>query len=418
MPNLVDLCNGRYPVGLFYFTKDLHTDEGIKQAFETGADFFVSVESSEQFLGLCEKYHMGVISVSNIAPMWWGGDGNNAGGYAKLFPIEKLDEIKKVYPKSPALWGDYPVDEPNSKDFAHIDKIVKRYKELFADKLPFINLYPNYASIPKNTGEEVVSQLGNMSYAEHIDQYIREIDLPYICFDYYPYTGVNVFATYLENLDIVAKACLKSNKEMWVIIQTGAWKAEDLLDAYQLDWQVYLCLAYGAKAIIHASYSKGWWDETTSCVNLKGEKNPTYDYTKDINSALHSPLGSVFLEYDYIYTGVYGDIDFSDSRIKPQLEKQNSYVKPSNLPDIKINSDKAIVVGYFKKGDSYAVMAVNSHDPFDGSVAANVKLETRGEKHINIRGGKKTSGFVNSSGDHSVVELTIGSGQGVFVTFE
>jgi len=395
MSMLVDLCKGRYPVGLFYFAKELWTDEGVKQAAETGADFFVAVESSEPFVSLCEKYGMGILSTSNATPMWWGGDGENAGGYANQFPLERLDEVKKVYPKSPAIWGDYLVDEPNSKDFLHIDKVAKRYKELFPDKLPFINLYPNYASIPKNTGEEVISQLGNMSYAEHIGQYVKEIDLPYICFDYYPFTGV--FATYLDNLDIVARACRDSDKEMWVIIQTGAWKAKDILDAYQLDWQVYLCLAYGAKSIIHASYSKGWWDETTSCVNLAGEKNPTYEYAKNINSVLHSSsIGSEFLKYDYVYTGVYGDINSSDERIKPQLEKQNKSEKPKNFPDIKIESDKAVVAGYFKKDDQFAFMVVNSHNPFDSSVIANVKLEMNDKK----------------------VELTLESGQGKFVIFD
>ena len=395
MRSLVDLCKGRYPIGLFYFDKALWTDEGVGQAAATGADFIMAVESSEPFVSLCEKYGLGIISTSNMTPMWWGGDGENAGGYQKAFPLERLSEIAKTYPKSPAIWGDYPVDEPNSKDFDHIDKVVKRYMEIFPSKLPFINLYPNYASIPKNTGEEVISQLGNMSYAEHIDQYVREVGLPYICFDYYPYTNASIFAKYLENLDIVARACRDSNKEMWVIIQTGAWKAEDILDAYQLDWQVYMCLAYGAKAIIHASYSKGWWDETTSCVNLKGEKNPTYEYAKSINSALRSPLGEKFLEYEYVYTGAYGNI--AESRIKAQLEKQNEGEKPSDLPDIKIVSDKAVIVGYFKKGDGYAFIVVNTHDPYDGSAVANVKLET---------GGRGT------------VELAINSGQGVFVGFD
>ena len=408
--NLIDLCQGRYPVGLFYFAEELWSDEGVKQAADTGADFIMAVQSLEPLVGLCEKYNLGIISTSNTTPMWWGGDGDNAGGYATAFPLERLDEMQKTYPKSPAVWGDYPVDEPNSKDFAHIDRVVKRYAELLPDKLPFINLYPNYASIPKNTGEEVISQLGNFSYAEHIDQYVREVGLPYICFDYYPFTGV--FATYLDNLDIVARACRDSGKEMWVIIQTGAWKPEAVLEAFQLDWQVYLCLAYGAKSIIHASYSKGWWDETTSCVNLKGEKNPTYGYAKAINSVLHSPLGSKFLEYSYLHTGVCGDIADSEAQIRPQLEKQAAVEPPPGLPGIKIDSDKAVVVGYFKNGDNLAVMVVNSHNPFDSSVSANVKLECAGKK-ASIYG---FSGSVNTSG--AAVELTLGSGQGVFVTFE
>ncbi|MCL2098857.1 MAG: hypothetical protein FWH24_00280 [Oscillospiraceae bacterium] len=421
MRSLIDLCKGRYPVGLFSFDKELWTDAGVKQAADCGADFFMSVDSLEPLVGLCEKYNMGIISSSNM-PLWWGGDGDNAGGYAAHFPVEKLDEIKKVYPSSPAVWGDYPVDEPNSKDFAHINKVMKRYKELFPGKIPFINLYPNYASVPKNTAEETVSQLGNPTYREHIEQYVREIDLPYISFDFYPYTNPNVFAKYLENLDIVAGACKKSNREMWVIIQTGAWKAEEIIDAYQLDWQVYMCLAYGASAIIHAGYSKVWWDETTSCVNLKGEKNLTYEYVKDINSKLHSLLGTEFLKYNYLYTTTNGDIDSSDERIRPQLKYQLNSKKPditeiSNMPEIKINSDKAVTAGYFKKDNDFAVMLVNSHNPFDGSVTANIKIEAPQGRQINICGNKKISAAGKTTGGVRAVDLVLASGQGAFVTF-
>jgi len=417
MPKLIDLCRGRYPVGLFAFDQELWTDGGVKQAADTGADFFMSVGSAEPLLSLCEKYNLGIISNSNI-PGWWGGDGSNAGGYADHFQPEKLGEIKKAYPSSAALWGDYILDEPNSKDFAHIDAVIKYYKELFPDKLPFINLYPCYASLPKNTADEITAQLGNMTYQEHIDQYIKEIDLPYICFDYYPFTGTNVFATYLETLDTVAKACKKSNREMWVIIQTGAWKAEDILEAYQLDWQVYMCLAYGARAIIHAGYSKVWWDETTSCVNSKGEKNVTYEYAKNINSVLHSPLGTEFLKYDYLCTEIYGDISSSHEQIKPQLEKQNKNQEPFGLPGIKIDSDKAAAAGYFTKPGGFAVMIVNTHDPFDESVTANVRIEVDGRQQVNMCGGKKTTGSAKISGATSAAELKIASGQGVFVTFE
>ena len=36
--------------------------------------------------------------------------------------------------------------------------------------------------------------------------------------------------------------------------------------------------------------------------------------------------------------------------------------------------------GYFKKADGFAVMLVNSHNPFDASVTANVRLEAAASK--------------------------------------
>jgi len=417
MPRLIDLCKGRYPIGLFLFDKALWSDKGVCQAAGTGADFFVTTESSEPLYRLCEKYGLGIISSSNTSPGWWGGDGKNAGGYATHFPVERLDEIQKNYPQSPALWGDYPVDEPNAKDFAHIDKVLKRYGELFPDKLPFLNLYPSYGSLPKNTSAEIAAQLGNGTYAGHIGQYIQEIDLPYICFDYYPFTGTSVFLSYLENLDVVARACRRSKKEMWVIIQAGAWKAEEMPKGHQIDWQVYVCLAYGARALIYANYSKGWWHEATACADPDGNPTPTYGYVKSINSVLHSPLGPAFLEYMHIHTEVCGDISSSDKRMRPQLTKQNANPKPSRLSNVAIHSDKAVIAGYFVKSDGWAIMIVNAHNPFDSSISASVRLTTADKRHIRILGGSKVSGSVLSSGAFSTVELTLESGQGAFVIF-
>ena len=410
---LCDYCGGRFPAGLFYLDRDLWTDSGVRQAAETGADFLVSVESADPLITLCEKYRIGIISNSNIAPFWWGGEGQNAGGYEKQFPLSTLDGVRD-YPLSEIIWGDYIVDEPSSMDFPHINRVIARYRSLFPDKLPLVNLYPNYGNIPGKTNGEIMQQLGNRTYAEHIGQYVREIDLPYLCFDYYPFTGV--FSTYLENLDTAARACRKSGREMWVVIQTGAWKAEDIPGAHQIDWQVYLCLAYGARAIMCACYSKGWWDETTSCVNLKGEKNITCDFVTDIFSVLHSPLGTEFLKYDYLCTMVHGDTNSSDTRIRPQLEKQNMTERPPDLPDVRIGSDRAIVTGYFRNKDGCALMMVNSHNPFDSSVAADVKIEAYGFGTCNVFGNAKNENFFIQGNGSRKTELKLQSGRGVFVT--
>ena len=148
--------------------------------------------------------------------------------------------------------------------------------------------------------QKAPSQLGTTTYKEHIDKYVELIDNDYICFDSYPFTGP--FDGYLENLDIVGAACRTSGRDMWVIIQTGAWKADAILAEFQIRWQAYLCLAYGTKIIMHASYSPGWWNESTSCVNKAGEQNVTYGYVQKVNAELHA-LSDVFMQYDNI--GVY-----------------------------------------------------------------------------------------------------------------
>ena len=252
-------------IGAYYFNKNLWNRENMVDLVNSGINFLVSVTADTTVLDLCQEENIGVITSSRI-PMWWGDNGQRAGQYAQTYPINKLDDVAKTFKQHPAIWGDYPVDEPHSADMEHINNLVKRYNELFPDKLPYINLYPNYASF---------EQLGG-TYQEHIDQYVEKVNNDYICFDFYPYTGnKNVNMGFLENLDIVSRACRENDRDMWVILQAGAWKQEDMFEEFQIRWQCYTSLAYGAKIIMHASYSPGWWDENTSMVNNAGEKNPT-----------------------------------------------------------------------------------------------------------------------------------------------
>ena len=400
-------------VGAYYLTENLYDDRHVKEVADAGIDFLVAVDAKKNVLDLCQKYKLGVITGSNI-PMWWGGEGKNAGQYRETLPLEKLDAIKQSYPFHPALWGDYPVDEPNVKDFAHIDAVVQRYNELFPKQLAYVNLYPIYANTaPSGIAPElqkVPSQLGTTTYKEHIDKYVEMIGTDYICFDSYPFTGP--FASYLENLDFVGTACRASGRDMWVIIQTGAWKADAILGEYQIRWQSYLCLAYGAKIIMHASYSPGWWDETTSCVNKAGEKNVTYGYVQNVNAELHA-LSDIFMKYDNL--GVYpcGNISGAGTRMVKQLEAQaarngerGTRAERKLLAGIKV--DGAAIAGCFKRkdGHGYAVMLVNAQDPWSPAAAVNVSLKLKGAAYVK---GKKT---LLGSG------LKLESGEGVFITVD
>ncbi len=400
-------------IGAYYLTNNLHDDQHVQEVAAAGIDFLVAVDAKPSLLDLCHKYHIGVITSSNIA-MWWGDDGKHAGKYRDTLPLEKLDAIQQTYQSHPALWGDYPVDEPNVKDFAHINDVIKRYNTLFPGQLAYINLYPNYANTaPSGIDPElqkVPSQLGTVTYQEHIDKYVEMIDTDYICFDSYPFTGP--FAGYLENLDIVGAACRSSGRDMWVIIQTGAWKAEDILGEYQIRWQAYLCLAYGTKIIMHASYSPGWWNETTSCVNKAGDKNVTYGYAQNVNTELHA-LSDTFMQYENIGVHPCGNIAGASERMVKQLEAQVARNRERSEASVDqllagIEADGALVAGCFRHRDhgGYAVLLVNAQDPWNPDAAVQVRLKLQGDVYV--------KGQPTRLGDH----LTLASGEGVFITVD
>ena len=69
-----------YPIGAYYLSENLWTPGGVRQFAETGSDFLVAVNPNEQLTDLCRQHGIGILSTGSFA-MWWGGDGDNAGGY-------------------------------------------------------------------------------------------------------------------------------------------------------------------------------------------------------------------------------------------------------------------------------------------------------------------------------------------------
>jgi hypothetical protein len=397
-------------VGAYFFGKNLYSDKHVKELRDMGVDILVAVPPDRELLDLCEKYCIKVI-LSGAVPSWWGDNGQKAGQYKDTLDLASFDKIKETYLRHPAIWGDYPVDEPNAKDFGHIDAMMKKYREIFPGQLPFVNLYPNYASTLPSPDSDAVSQLGNVTYKEHIEQYAREVEDDYICFDSYPYGSV--FTRYLENLDNISEVCRKSGRDMWVIIQTGAWKSEAVLDEYQLYWQTNLCLAYGTKIIMHACYDHGWWDHTTSCVDKDGNLNPTYYYAKNVNRDLHR-LSDVFMRYKHIGVAVYGDISGAEERIRDQLDLQKARSPFGGIEGIEIDADGAVIAGCFEKKDdkSHALMLVNTANPFDGCASVNVCVKTCGTKKLTAHFRGAVIGYNGSC------HFNIKSGDGVFITVE
>ncbi len=399
----------RFLVGAFSITPALYADEKIREVIGFGADFIVSANADPGLLALCERYGLELLASGRV-PFWWGGDGENAGQYAASHKPEDLAGILAEKPASPCIVGDYIVDEPNSRDFRAINAYLAAYRQACPGKLAYVNLYPNYASIPKNTDAECISQLGNASYLEHIQQYVREVDTDYICFDYYPFTG-RVYRTYLENLDIVARACRESGRDMWVITQAGAWKAEEQIAEFQVRWQAYLCMAYGARSVTHACYCPAWWEPTTSCVDKEGNRNPMYGWAKRVNEELHA-LGDVYMRYRSI--GVYTTGESTDEETQLQLEAQNGRNGSfRGFADVSISADGGLTIGCFKGENGRAVMLVNCRDPRHAAASTEATLSVKpGTKFTVYRHGLPQTAAADGK-----LRLALASGEGLFVVF-
>ena len=387
-------------IGAYYFDKSLWDDEHIKQVADAGIQFLVGVPAEQPLLDLCEKYGIKIIATSTF-PCWWGGTGETGGTYCKSMPFEKFDEIAENYKRHPAIWGDYPIDEPNDKDFDYMGRIISRYCEKLPGLLPFINLHPYYEDI------RCTAWLG-APYRKYLAEYLGYIPNDYVAFDIYPYSNRQVYTpTFLYGFDINADACRRAGRDLWVIVQAGAWKPEDMLDEYQLRLQVNIALTYGARCIMYASWSKGWWNETTACVNTAGERNPMSYYVENVNKELRA-ISDVYMRYRNFCVTSVGNIDIAGADVAPQLHeirRINAELYGRKEFDIcdKIRTDGALLCGCFEDGKGgRAVMLTNIGNIDSPDADASVSLGFDGEIYIN---GSRINGneFILRSGDAAFV---------------
>lgn len=303
-----------------YCLAERHRDAAhVKEIKDCGIDFVYGIPATDRrTLDLCAKQGLGVIATGAV-PFWHGMDGSNAGKMATLRPLDAYLAAMEKYEDHPAIWMLDYVDEPSAVDFPWIAKVT----ELLQAKspkgvVPYINLYPNYASVVGNTSDQAVNQLGTATYAEHVEAYMKHLPLDYACFDFYVYSaiGKEAFAKKLEkfyeNLEDFASGCRKYGKSLWFIPQVnssweGLWLSENMLR-----FQAHLAMAYGAEVLNWACWGiegeaetpdmpglNGWW--TNNVLTLDGKRTEQYDKLKKVNGELRR-LGERYMQYRNVGT--------------------------------------------------------------------------------------------------------------------
>ena len=282
----------RLNIGAYHLQPYSRTEEHIKDVRDCGVDFIVCMDYDKAAFDLFEKYGVGVV-VNRVVPGWWGGDGNNAGTMEKRNPLSAYEEAAESFADHPAIWGIDIGDEPSARDFPHYGKVFGKVERLFENQFPYLNLYPNYASVSQNSGEETVNQLGTPSYNDYIREYCENVPADYICYDFYLYS-INVNKAY-SNLKTVSDACRKYNRDMWIVLQVNSNRPEAWITENQLRFQAFTALAFGAKNIIWACYNEGWW--YNHVLDNEGNKTIQYERLKKVNGELKK-IADNLTDYD------------------------------------------------------------------------------------------------------------------------
>ncbi len=293
----------RLNIGAYYLKPYARTEKHIRELKECGIDFVVSMQNDRPALDLFSKYGLGAV-VSGVLPGWWGGDGENAGLMEARNPLELYTKAAADFKDHPAIWGVDTGDEPSALDFPHYGKVTALTERLFPNQFAYLNLYPNYASVAKNTAEQTVNQLGTTTYEEHIRKYCENVGLDYLCYDFYMYSlSKNGVERAYKNLRVVAEACRTTGRSMWIVLQVNSNRPEEWIHLDQLRFQAYSALTFGAEVITWGCYTAGWWHNQV--LDEQGEKTEQYPKLLKMNRELHA-IGPAYMKYRTVSTYFIG----------------------------------------------------------------------------------------------------------------
>ena len=373
----------RLNIGVYHLRPYARTEAHIKDLADCGIDFVICMENDRPALDLFSKYHVGAI-VSGIVPGWWGGDGDNAGKLAETNPMSKYEAAAASFKDHPAIWGIDIGDEPSALDFPYYKEVMTRVEELFPNQFAFLNLYPNYASVSQNTDAQTKSQLGTATYAEHIDQYCKYVPADYLSYDFY-YKNVGVAKDY-ENLRVVADACRRTGRGMWVTTQVNSYDPKVWITENELRFQAYSAMAFGAESLTWACYTAGWWDNQV--LDKEGNKTQQYDKLKKVNSEIHL-LGKEYMKYIGKETAFVGFDGVAAKMIQGTGEKSLKAYGDGVFSDL--SAGCPLLVGEMAARDgseAKALFVCVADDPFDKAHKSYTLRFKAPGKEVSVLGGE------------------------------
>jgi hypothetical protein len=233
----------------------------------------ITPELNRQILGLCAQTGLkAIVSDSRLER----GEVGSADFQASL------DGVVADYHSSPALLGYFLQDEPGAAQFPRLAALDRGLRERDPQRLPFINLFPNYAS---------PAQLGARSYAEYVRQYLDTVRPKLLSFDYYALVGAGERESYFDNLEVIRREALRADVPFAsILLATPHGPYRDPTEA-DLRWQVYTSLAYGARGILYFTYwtpHDDTWRFHNGILDEQGRRTDHYQAVQRINAELNA----------------------------------------------------------------------------------------------------------------------------------
>lgn len=404
------LNRGKLLIGTTVFYEDKRFGEDdVRRVAEGGFDFLLCEDTgafSETLAGHCEKHGVALIARNKDLPDY---------GEAAAAVKRGADFFAGIR-QNPAHAGAMIADEPHAGLFEPLGEYCAMFTQRFPGQLPFINLFPA-GTLPKLLGER--------NYKKYIHEYVRKVPSDFISVDVYPFFSFSLIkkiglAACLRTYDTVGAACRETGRDFWLYMQTqGDWF--DLLytrPAFeQIRWQAYAALAFGARCLMHVSYTPVWGSQATAMIDLEGNVTEQYLYAKRINAEL-AALSPVYMPYKSL-----GVLPANSARENKDVKKAFGTLKKEaskrgfQAPSVfdRVNTEYPALVGYFEKeGGGYACMIVNCRNLYS-SERQKTYVSLNEKRNIRVyRNGKLYEERLHAKG----IPVIIDAGAGAFITVD
>jgi len=301
------------------------------------------------------------------------------------------------------------VDEPNATYFDAIANCYEDYLALYPNKIPHVNLLPNYAS---------TFQLQADTYQDYIDQFFEKSKPGYASFDFYPLNvGNKIVPDYFVNLEVFSTACRENNVPFGIYIQSCSFGSGVAIPTEAgMRWQAFNSLAFGATAIEYFTYrsvtteTEVWED---AMIGHDNEKTNLWYGAQKVNKELAS-LADAYMQYKHL--GCWG---VNMQNAPGHFYFSNQYTGFDALTNVTVSENKTVLMGGFvaKEGDNRAFVCVNANNPGEirNPIDVTVQLAEGYTRVVLYQGGVATEIEADANG---CVSFSLACGEGVFAEIE
>ncbi|MCL4784839.1 MAG: hypothetical protein KJZ70_17535 [Bryobacterales bacterium] len=267
---------------------------------------------------------------------------------------QAVADLKSRIGTHPAAWGVNLRDEPGADAMPLLGRIAAELRRAMPEKLPYVNLFPNYASL---------QQLGTDSYDAYLRTYLKQIPLPYLSWDNYSLEGGRMDPRFYDNLEQVRRVTLEAGIPFWnCVLANTLFRYMEPSDA-TFHLQVYATLAYGGRGIQFFTYfTPDIGNFRLAPIDTHGNKTATWDMLRRITHEVHalapalgklrsvgvyhwpvSTAAGTPLVEDLRSSGRFLVGEFADAGGRPWLMLVNKDLKESAPFRVKLRNPKASV---------------------------------------------------------------------------